>query len=90
MVNFVLKEGRPAIIKTREIAVLEKVVRNEIDIRPINDCTIGQKVKITHGPFKGMIGKVTKKANGCKVVLRLDSIDQQFQLELTEHDVRKF
>ncbi len=87
MVNYVMHEGKPATIRPEEISILEYTINNNLKIHPIKDCQIGDEAKITSGPFKGMTGRVTKKGNGCKVILTLESIDQQFCVELNSREI---
>ncbi len=88
-VKFVAKEGKPAIIREKEITILEKIIRNEFDIYPVYESNIGEKVRIIKGPFRNMFGTVSKKVNGYKVILNLDSMNQVFAVEFNNRDICK-
>ena len=72
-------DGRPAIIKEKEIATLKRYLNGD----PINtsvDFYQGQKIKVSSGPFmykKGIISKI----NCSKVIINIESINMSLILD---------
>ncbi len=72
-------DGRPAIIKEKEIATLKRYLSGD----PINtsaDFYKGQKIKVSSGPFmykKGIISKI----NCSKVIINIESINMSLILD---------
>ena len=87
MVNFVQHEGKPAIIRDDEITVLAQIISNNYAVKPTCKTEEGDYVVIQKGPFKGSRGRVEKVVNGYKVLLALESINQQLCVELKMHDL---
>jgi len=72
-------DGRPAIIKEKEIATLKRYLNGD----PIDTCVNfypGQKIKVNSGPFiykKGVISKI----NCAKVIINIESININLVLD---------
>ena len=49
---------------------------------------VGQRVMITSGPLSGMQGVLTRKTNGARVVVSLDSIARAFMVEVDESSIK--
>lgn len=72
-------EGRPAIIKEKEIATLKRYLSGD-SINTQVDFYQGQKIKINCGPFiykKGVINKI----NCSKVIINIESINMSLILD---------
>ena len=72
-------EGRPAIIKEKEIATLKRHLSGD-SINTQVDFYQGQKIKINCGPFiykKGVINKI----NCSKVIINIESINMSLILD---------
>lgn len=61
VLNFVFWLGKPAIVRDSEIVAIREIAEHGNEVH-INSETfkIGQLVKISDGPFKGMSGKIDK------------------------------
>jgi transcription antitermination factor NusG len=59
VINFVYWEGRPAVIKEREIGVIRKFLDEyeNVEVLPMN-LEVNQRVKITTGPLMDQEGKL--------------------------------
>lgn len=59
VINFVYWDGKPAVIREKEIATIRKFLDEYYDVEVITkDLTIDQRVKITTGPLMDQEGKV--------------------------------
>lgn len=59
VINFVYWEGRPAVIKEKEINIIRRFLNEHenVEVQPIN-IELNQRVKITTGPLMDREGKV--------------------------------
>jgi transcription antitermination factor NusG len=60
VINFVYWNGKPAVIKEKEIATIRKFLDEyqDVEVFPINNLEVDQRVKITMGPLMDQEGKV--------------------------------
>jgi transcription antitermination factor NusG len=60
VINFVYWNGKPAVIKEKEIATIRKFLDEyqDVEVFPINNFEVDQRVKITMGPLMDQEGKV--------------------------------
>jgi transcription antitermination factor NusG len=64
LVNFVYWDGKPAIIKEKEIEAIRKFLNEHENVEVIKfDIKEDQKVLITAGPFMNLEGKVVEVKN---------------------------
>jgi transcription antitermination factor NusG len=76
VINCVFFNGRPAAIPDWQIESLKKMLESGEEL-VINDVpAIGQKVKITSGPFTGVIGVVKETLHGKSISLTLDWLNR--------------
>ncbi len=59
VINFVYWEGKPAVIKEREIATIRKFLDEyeNVEVKPL-ELALHQRVRVTAGPFMDQEGKV--------------------------------
>jgi transcription antitermination factor NusG len=50
----------------------------------------GMMVEVTHGPLKGVIGRLTRKGAHARLVLSVDLIGQAVSVEVDAADVRPY
>lgn len=74
VINFVYWEGRPAIIKEKEINAIKRFLDEyeNVEVKPI-DVKVNQRVKITVGPLMDQEGKVLEVKNK-KAKIAIDSL----------------
>jgi len=89
-VSYVVRRGgsfEPLALE--EVAVIHALSR--MDARQSESCepcdyfTLGQRVKIKHGPFAGVEGVLVRVRNKERVVLSVDSLHSSVSVEI-EHD----
>jgi transcription antitermination factor NusG len=59
VINFVYWDGKPAVIKDKEIGVIRRFLdeHENVEVQPMN-LEVNQRVKITHGPLMDQEGRV--------------------------------
>ena len=59
VINFVYWDGKPAVIKEKEITVIRRFLdeHENVEVQPM-DIELNQRVKITHGPLMDQEGRV--------------------------------
>ena len=94
-VNGILKDlGKPAIVRAEEMEILRSIARewsgetitqlgHEEQFEP------GDSVKITRGPFKGVIGELIALKGKHQVRIALKTIDVQFAVAISKAQVQK-
>jgi len=87
-IRYIFFEGRPAVIKSREIKLIEdslkepeKITLEEKKIRK------GDDVIVTHGIFKGMKGKVNEFRGNYKLTVNLEELSYSFSIILGTGEV---
>jgi transcription antitermination factor NusG len=59
VINFVYWDGKPAVIKEKEIAIIKRFLdeHENVEIQSMN-LQLNQRVKVTHGPLMDKEGRV--------------------------------
>lgn len=60
VINFVYWDGRPAVIKEKEIATIKRFLdeHENVEVQSMNVVEVNQRVKVTHGPLMDQEGRV--------------------------------
>jgi transcription antitermination factor NusG len=60
VINFVYWEGKPALIKEKEINAIKRFLNEyeNVELKPMNNLRVDQRVKITTGPLMDQEGQV--------------------------------
>jgi transcriptional antiterminator NusG len=74
--------GRPYPLSDEEILVLRQVVSSGEDVQPSQYLAIGERVKITSGPFAGISGFLTHFKNQQRLVISVDLIQKSVSIEV--------
>jgi transcription antitermination factor NusG len=74
IINFVYWEGRPAVIKEKEITAIKKFLDEyeNVEVKPL-EVKVNQRVKITTGPLMDQEGQVLEVINK-KAKVAIDSL----------------
>lgn len=74
VINFVYWEGKPAVIKEKEIGAIKRFLDEyeNVEVQPL-DIKVNQRVKITTGPLMDQEGKVLEVKNR-KAKVAIDSL----------------
>jgi transcription antitermination factor NusG len=91
VVNIISFEGKPAPIPEVELASIRLLVGSELQYDPCPIVREGQMVEVTHGPLKGVVGRLLRKdAARARLVLSVDLIGQAVSVEVDAADVRPY
>jgi transcriptional antiterminator NusG len=90
VVNIVSFEGEPAAIPEQEIEGIRQLVESDLAYDPCPMIREGMRVEVTHGPLKGLVGRLVRKGAHARLVLSVDLIGQAVSVEVDAADVRAY
>jgi len=90
VVNIVSFEGEPAPIPEHEIDGIRQLVDSQLAFDPCPFIREGMMVEVTHGPLKGVTGRLLRKGAHARLVLSVDLIGQAVSVEVDAADVRPY
>ena len=90
VVNIVSVEGEPALIPEYEIHAIRQLVESELAFDPCPMIREGMMVEVTHGPLKGVVGRLSRKNDKARLVLSVDLIGQAVSVEVDAADVKAY
>ena len=80
--------GKPTPIPENQIVSLQKLLKNDVLIKPYPYLKIGQKVRIVDGPLAGCEGILQRtKPNKHRLIISIDLLKQSVSAEIHEADV---
>ena len=85
--SFVGPKGEPARLSDFEIETLRSGLHLQ-KFEPHRGLAIGQRVRIHAGPLQGLEGVLLRNANGLRVVITVDLIQQSVAVELDADAVK--
>ena len=77
-------------IPEQEIDSIRRLVESNLQYDPCPLIREGMMVEVTHGPLKGVIGRLTRKGAHARLVLAVDLIGQAVSVEVDAADVRAY
>ena len=89
VVRYVSSEGKPSVIKEKDIEYLEKIVNNGFKARNTCILDVGEEVRITRGPLVGCEGRLLKKLGKTRIVLQISAIPRAISVEVQASDIEK-
>jgi transcription antitermination factor NusG len=90
VVNIVSFDGEPAPIPEVELAGIRQLVESDLAYDPCPLIHEGDMVEVTHGPLKGVIGRLVRKGSHARLVLSVELIGQGVSVEVDAADVRAY
>lgn len=91
VVSIISFDGKPAPIPEREIEGIRRLVGSDLQFDPCPLLHEGQLVEVTHGPLKGVVGRLLRKDGArARLVLSVDLIGQAVSVEVDAADVRAY
>jgi transcriptional antiterminator NusG len=90
VVSVVSFEGKPAPIPDFEIEGIRRLVESELQFDPCPLIREGAMVEVTHGPLKGVIGRLVRKGSHARLVLSVDLIGRAVMVTVDAADVRAY
>ena len=90
VVNIVSIEGEPARIPEHEIHAIRQLVESDLAYDPCPLIREGMMVEVSHGPLKGVVGRLARKNDKARLVLSVDLIGQAVSVEVDAADVKAY
>ncbi len=91
VVHIISFDGKPAAIPDAEVDGIRRLVGSELQYDPCPLVQEGQMVEVTHGPLKGVSGRLLRKdAQHARLVLSVDLIGQAVSVDVDAADVRAY
>ena len=90
VVSIISFNGEIVPIPEPEISGIRRLVESELQYDPCPLIREGAMVEVTHGPLKGVIGRLMRKGTHARLVLAVDLIGQAVSVEVDASDVRPY
>jgi transcriptional antiterminator NusG len=90
VVSIVSQDGEPALIPEHEIEGIRVLVESELAYDPCPLIREGMMVEVTHGPLRGVAGRLLRKGAHARLILSVDLIGQAVSVEVDAADVRPY
>jgi transcription termination/antitermination protein NusG len=90
VVSIISFDGEIAPIPEQEITGIRRLVESELQYDPCPLIREGMMVEVTHGPLKGVIGRLIRKGAHARLILAVDLIGQAVSVEVDAADVREY
>jgi transcription antitermination factor NusG len=90
VVSIIGNNGEPTPIPDIEIESVRQLVDSELSYDPCPLIKVGQMVKVTHGPLRGVVGRLMRKGAHARLVLSVDLIGQAVSVEVDAADVKPY
>jgi transcription termination/antitermination protein NusG len=87
VVSIVSFNGEPAPVPDVEIDSIRTLVLSELPYDPCPLLKTGTLVEVTHGPLKGVIGRLQRKGSHARLVLSVELIGRSVRVEIDAADV---
>lgn len=90
VVTVIRFERTPEPIPENQINTIKKILSNDVDYElSTENFDLGQKVEITQGKLKGIKGELITFLNKFKVLIRIDSINQNLIVQINPSNLLK-
>jgi transcription antitermination factor NusG len=90
VVSIVSFDGDIVAIPEHEIESIRTLVESDLQFDPCPLIREGMMVEVTHGPLKGVVGRLVRKGAHARLVLSVDLIGQAVSVEVDAADVRAY
>jgi transcriptional antiterminator NusG len=90
VVNIVSFDGDIAPIPENEIESIRRLLESDLQFDSCPMIREGMTVEVTHGPLKGVVGRLVRKGAHARLVLSVDLIGQAVSVEVDASDVRAY
>ena len=90
VVNIVSFDGDIIPIPEHEIEGIRRLVESDLQFDPCPLIREGMMVEVTHGPLKGVVGRLVRKGAHARLILSVDLIGQAVSVEVDAADVKAY
>ena len=88
VVSIVSFNGEPAPVPDHEIESIRTLVASTLPYDPCPTIKTGTLVEVSHGPLKGVVGRLTRKGTQSRLILSVDLIGQAVSVQVDAADVK--
>jgi len=90
VVSIVSSAGQPASIPDHEITGIRQLLASELAFDPCPLISEGTLVEVTHGPLRGVIGRLLKKHENARLIISVETIGKAVSVEVDAADVKAY
>jgi transcriptional antiterminator NusG len=90
VVSIVSFDGDIVSIPEQEIDGIRRLVESDLQFDPCPLIREGMMVEVTHGPLKGVVGRLVRKGAHARLILSVDLIGQAVSVEVDAADVKAY
>ena len=90
VVSIVSFDGEIAPIPDHEIESIRQLIETDLQFDPCPLIREGMLVEVTHGPLRGVVGRLVRKGSHARLVLAVELIGQGVSVEVDAADVRAY
>lgn len=80
--------GEPAPVPDHEIESIRTLLASTLPYDPCPTIKTGAIVEVSHGPLKGVVGRLTRKGPQSRLILSVDLIGQAVSVQVDAADVK--
>jgi transcription termination/antitermination protein NusG len=88
VVSIVSFNGEPAPVPDAEIDAIRTLVASELPYDPCPLLKTGMLVEVTHGPLKGVTGRLQRRGSQARLVLSVELIGRSVRVQIDAADVQ--
>ena len=88
--QIISNNGQMSPVPEIEIESIRTLVESELAYDPVPLIKEGDMVKVTHGPLRGVVGRLVRKGAHARLVLSVDLIGQAVSVEVDASDVKPY
>ena len=90
VVSIVSFNGELAPIPEHEITSIRTLIETDLQFDPCPLIKEGMMVEVTHGPLRGVVGRLVRKGAHARLVLSVELIGQGVSVEVDAADVKPY
>ena len=90
VVSIVSFSGELSPIPDREIDSIRTLIETDLQFDPCPMIKEGMMVEVTHGPLRGVVGRLIRKGARARLVLAVELIGQGVSVEVDAGDVKAY
>ena len=90
VVSIVSFNGELAPIPEHEINSIRTLIETDLQFDPCPLIKEGMMVEVTHGPLRGVVGRLVRKGTHARLVLSVELIGQGVSVEVDAADVKPY
>jgi transcription antitermination factor NusG len=90
VVSIVSVAGKPAPIPEYEVEGIRRLIDSQLKFDPCPFVREGMMVEVTHGPLKGVIGRLIRKGAHARLVLAVELVGRAVSVTVDAADVKPY